>query len=535
MRDYAGTWTLLRLALRLDRVRASAWIIGIVLFTTASAQSNNDLYSTPEERQNLATTVETNPAMLALGGRAFDLTTTGGINAYQLVAFMATIIGLMSILMVVRHTRAEEESGRAELAGSAVLGRRAWLASSLLLVTGMNLVIALFLGLGLQSTDLPAEGSWCFALGCAGVGVFFAVVAGITAQLTEHTRSATGMASAVLGLAYLLRATGDAASASDDGPSWLTWLSPIGWAEMMRPYTDEDWVVGLLFVGSVAVLVPAVGVLIGRRDIGAGVLRPTLGPVEASTSLRSPLALAWRLQKGSMLGWGIGFVIVGAAFGGVADGMVDVAKDNPDIDELLRDLGGTGSIVDVFLATITSLIAVVVGAYAVQSALRLSGEESAHRVDPVLSTPVQRINWAGSHLTVAAVGSVVMLFAAGLAAGLAHGLNSGDVSGEVPRVLGAALAQVPAVWTLIGLCALLFGLLPRYTVVAWVALAFVLVIGQFGEVLKVDQAIINLSPFTHVPDMPSADFEAAPLLALALLAGVLVAVGLGGFRRRDVA
>ncbi|WP_261717702.1 ABC transporter permease [Streptomyces sp. FZ201] len=535
MKDYAGTWTLLRLALRLDRVRATAWILGIVLFTTASAQSNNDLYSTAEEREKLAETVETNPAMLALGGRAFDLTTTGGINAYELVAFVATFIGLMSILMTVRHTRAEEESGRAELAGSAVLGRKAWLASALLLVTGMNLVIALLLGLGLRNTDLPAAGSWAFALGCAGVGVFFAVVAGVTAQLTDHARTANGLACAVLGLAYLLRATGDAASATDDGPSWLTWLSPIGWAQMMRPYTDEDWWVGLLFVGAVAVLVAAVGVLIGRRDLGAGVLPPRLGPVEAAPALRSPLALAWRLQRGSMLGWALGFVVIGAAFGGVADGMVDVAKDNPDIDELLRDLGGSGSIVDVFLATITSLIAVVVGAYAVQSALRLSGEESAHRTDPVLSTSVNRIGWAGSHLTVAALGSVVMLTSAGLAAGLAHGLNSGDVAGEVPRVLGAALAQVPAVWTLIGLCALLFGLLPRYTAVAWVALALALVVGQFGEVLKLDQAIINLSPFTHVPDLPSADFRATPLLLLVLLAAALAAAGLSGFRRRDIA
>ncbi|MFI9766434.1 ABC transporter permease [Streptomyces sp. NPDC052415] len=535
MRDYAGTGTLLRLALRLDRVRATAWILGIVLFTTASAQSNNDLYGTAEEREKLAETVETNPAMLALGGRAFDLTTTGGVNAYQLVAFMATIIGLMSIFMVVRHTRAEEESGRAELAGSAVLGRKAWLASSLLLVTGMNLVIALLLGLGLQNTDLPATGSWAFAFGCAGVGIFFALVAGIAAQLTDHARSANGIAATVLGLAYLLRATGDAASASDGGLSWLTWVSPIGWAQMMRPYTDEDWAVALLFVVAAAVLLAAVGVLIGRRDVGAGVLPPSLGPTEAAPALRSPFALAWRLQRGSMLGWALAFLVVGAAFGGVADGMVDVAEDNPNIDELLRDLGGSGSIVDVFLATITSLIAVVVGAYALQSALRLSGEESAHRIDPVLSTAVNRLSWAGSHLTVAALGSVVMLTSAGLAAGLAHGINSGDVAGEVPRVLGAALAQVPAVWTLIGLCALLFGLLPRYTAVAWAVLAVVLVIGQFGEVLKLDQMVMNLSPFTHVPDLPSADFRATPLLVLVLLAAALIAAGLSGFRRRDVA
>ncbi|GAB2609837.1 exporter of polyketide antibiotics [Streptomyces capparidis] len=534
--DYAGTAALLRLAVRLDRVRATAWICGITLFTVASASSNNDLYATAEERAEFAESVEANPAMLALGGRAFDLSTEGGINAYQLVAFMGTLIGLMSVLLVVRHTRAEEESGRAELAGSAVVGRKAWLASALLLVTGINLVIALLTALGLIGIGLPAGGSFAYAAGCAGIGVFFAVTAGVTAQLTDHGRAANGLACAVLGLAYLLRATGDAASGSDNGVlSWLTWLSPVGWAEMARPYADERWWVLGLFAVAVGVLVAAVGVLADRRDIGAGVLPPKLGPATAAPSLNGPLALAWRLQRGSVLGWAAGFAVVGAAFGAVADSMVNIAEDNPDIDELLRDLGGSGDIVDVFLATIASLIGIVAGAYAVQSALRLSGEESTHRADPILTTPVRRVRWAASHLVVAALGTVVMLTVAGLAAGLAHGLNSGDLGGELPRLLGAMLAQVPAVWTLVGLSALLFGLLPRYAAVSWAVLAVVLVIGQFGELLQLDQAVLNLSPFTHVPDLPAADFDTVPLLWLTLLAAALTAAGLGGFRRRDVA
>lgn len=536
MSDYAGTGALLRLALRLDRVRATAWTVGLAGLTTVSVSSNKDLYGTPEKRAELAETVDTNPAMLALGGRAFDLSTVGGVSAYQLIAFMTALIGLMSILLVVRHTRAEEESGRAELAGSAVVGRKAWLSSGLLLVIGINLVIGVLTALGLMSLGLPAGGSVAFAAGGAGAGIFFAITAGVAAQLTDSARTATGIASAVLGLSYLLRATGDAASGSDDsGVSWLTWLSPIGWAEMMRPYADEDWWVLLLFVAAAGVLLAALAALVDRRDIGGGVLPQKLGPAVAAPALRSPLALAWRLQRGSLLAWSLGFVVAGAAFGGVAEGMVGIAEDNADIDELLRDLGGNGDIVDVFLGTITSLIGVVAGAYAVQSSLRLSGEESTHRADPVLTTPVDRLRWAGSHLVIAAVGSVVLLASAGLAAGVVHGLRSDDLGGEVPRVLGAALAQVPAVWTLVGLSALLFGLLPRFTVVSWVALAVALVIGQFGDLLKLDQTVMNVSPFTHVPNLPSADFEATPLLLLGLLAAALVTAGLGGFRRRDVA
>ncbi|UCM91511.1 ABC transporter permease [Streptomyces marincola] len=535
MRDYAGTGELLRLALRLDRIRASAWIIGMVIFTVASASANNDLYSTAAEREQFAESVRSNPALLALGGRAFDLSTTGGINAYQLIAFMGTLVGLMSILFVVRHTRLEEESGRAELAGSAVLGRKAWLASGLLLTIGVNVAIAVLTALGLIATGLPAGGSVAYALGVAGIGVLFAFVAGLTAQLTDSARSATGIAAAVLGGSYLLRAAGDAASGTDGGAmANLTWLSPIGWAELARPWAGERWWVLLVFAGAVALLVLGIGALVDRRDIGSGVLKPKLGPVNASAGLRNPLALAWRLQRGSLVGWGLGFLVVGAAFGALAEGTVSIAEDNPDIDELLRDLGGSGDIVDVFLATIISLTAMIVGAYAVQSALRLSAEESGHRADPVLTTAVRRLSWAGSHLIVAAVGSVGMLALAGAAAGLTHGLNSGDL-GEVARVTGAALAQVPAVWTLIGVCALLFGLLPRYTAVSWAVLLVALVIGQFGDLLRLDQMVLNLSPFSHIPDLPGAAFEAPPLLLLLALAAGLTCVGLAGLRRRDMA
>ncbi|MGP4115070.1 ABC transporter permease [Streptomyces sp. 4N509B] len=536
MTEYAGTGALLRLALRLDRVRASAWILGMVVFTVSSASANNDLYGEPSERAQLAESLESNPALLALGGRAFDLSTVGGINAYQLIAFMGTLIGLMSVLLTVRHTRVEEESGRAELAGSAVVGRRAWLASALLLTVGVNVVIAVLTAMGLVATGLPVAGSVAYAAGCAGIGVVFAFVAGLTAQLTDSSRSATGLAAAVLGLSYLLRATGDAASGSDGGAlSVLTWFSPIGWAEMARPYAGEDWWVLLLFVALAAALAGGIGVLVGRRDVGSGVLRPTLGPARASAALGGPLALAWRLQRGSLLGWGVGFLVVGVSFGALAEGTVSIAEDNENIDELLRDLGGSGDIVDVFLSTTMSLTSIIVGAYAVQSALRLSSEESGRRADTLLTNAVERLRWVGSHLSVAALGSVLMLLLAGLGAGVAHGLNTGDLGGELPRVLGAALAQVPAVWTLVGVCALLFGLAPRFAAVSWGVLLAALVIGQFGDLLRLNQTVLNLSPFTHVPDLPGAAFEATPLLGLAVLAALLTAVGLGGFRRRDIA
>jgi ABC-2 type transport system permease protein len=61
-----------------------------------------------------------------------------------------------------------------------------------------------------------------------------------------------------------------------------------------------------------------------------------------------------------------------------------------------------------------------------------------------------------------------------------------------------------------------------------------LVFGQLGEILQFPQWLLNLSPFTHVPDLPLGEFSVLPLLWLTAVAAVLVVVGLAGFRRRDI-
>ena len=125
------------------------------------------------------------------------------------------------------------------------------------------------------------------------------------------------------------------------------------------------------------------------------------------------------------------------------------------------------------------MMALIATGYALQSALRLRGEETGLRAEPVLATPVSRRHWVASHLAVALVGSVAVLAAVGLGVGFTYGIVSKDL-GQVPRLVGAALAYTPALWLLVGLAAALFGLLPRAVTAAWVAYAGFLVIGLLG-------------------------------------------------------
>ena len=60
------------------------------------------------------------------------------------------------------------------------------------------------------------------------------------------------------------------------------------------------------------------------------------------------------------------------------------------------------------------------------------------------------------------------------------------------------------------------------------------VVGQLGELLKLPDAVIGLSPFTHVPAMPVEPFTAGPALALTALAAALTVLAWWRFRERDI-
>jgi ABC-2 type transport system permease protein len=538
---FTGTGSLLRLAFRTDRVRMPVWVLVLTMQAVSQVAGVVAQYPTQADLDRLARAVEatgTNPALVALTGPAYEPSTLGGLTAWQVVTLQTALIGLMCILLVTRHTRTEEETGRAELIHALPVGRYALPAAALLYVLLVNVLLAVLSVLGYVGYGLPLASSVALAVGPGLGGMVFAAVGLLAVQLTDHARTANGIAGGVLGLAFLLRAVGDSAAASDPGSwlRWLTWLSPIGWIEELRPFAGERW--WLLTLPLVLFLATLAGVaaLIRHRDVGAGMLPQRQGPADAPPGLRSPLALAWRLQRGSMLGWTIAIFITGASFGGLAKDMQAFADSDPNISKTMAQLtGGHGSIADLYLAAIYAWIGATVAIYAVQAVLRLRSEESEHRAEPILATAVGRVPWALSHVVWALAGSVVVTAAGGLGAGLAHGLRTGDLATQVPRQIGAALAQVPAVWLLAGVGLLMFGLVPRLAApVAWGVLGVAVFISTLGGLLNLDQLVLDLSPFTHLPRLPGGDVTLAPFAWLAGVAAVLVAAGLAGFRRRDL-
>jgi ABC-2 type transport system permease protein len=527
-----GTGKLVRLILRRDRVVMPLWVVFISLVPISYVASFEGLFPTDAARQGYAEVSAHNAAFVSLYGQVI------GSSLAELVAwrsgFIPIMIGLFSILTVIRHTRTEEEAGRRELIGSTVVGRHAGLAAALVATAGANVVLGALLALGMIGQGLPATGSWAFAAEFAAAGVTFAAVGAVAAQLTSGAGSARGIAVGALGAAYVLRVVGDLSAISSGELAWVSWLSPIAWAQRIRPYGGDEWWPLALAAGLTVLLVAVAVALSARRDVGAGVLPTRLGPAEAAPGLRSPLALAWRLHRGLLAGWVAGFAVLGVVLGSLAIGIGDLVRDAPQMGDVFARLGGASGLVDSYLAGTMGLFGLIAASYAIQATLRLRAEEAGGRAEPVLATAVGRVRWVGSHLVFSLLGPAAALAAAGLAMGITHGLNTGDVGRELPRILAAAMVQLPAVWVLASIAMLLFGLLPRIAAASWGSVAICLVVGLIGGALQLDQWLVDISPFTHLPRLPGGELSVAPLAWLLGLAVALVAAGLSGFRRRDI-
>ncbi|MEU5976591.1 ABC transporter permease [Streptomyces sp. NPDC047315] len=531
MTAFVGTGRLVRLVLRRDRWLMLAWMLWLVLISASLATTLQDQYPTAADRTEYVETSSTNPTFLALYGPLTD-SGLGGIVAQRL-GLVPIFVALVSVLTVIRHTRTEEQAGRRELLSAGVCGRHAPLAAAVSVTAVANLVVGFLVG-AVVGQDLPGAGSLALGLGFAAVGCAFAAVGALAAQVTENAGTARGIGIGAMGAFLLIRIAADS-SGEDSGLNWLNWLSPLGWRTEMGAFGANRWWVLLLFAVFTAGVLAVAMAVSARRDVGAGLLAARLGPPEAAPGLRGPFGLAWRLHRTLLAGWTAAFVLLGVVFGGLAEGVGDILKDNEQLQDVFARIGGQQGMVDSFIASMMSLVGLIAAGYGVQAVLRLRREEESSRGEYLLASGAGRLPWVASHLVFALVGPAVVLAVAGLSAGVVHGANVSDVGGRTASLLGAALVQLPAVWILTGLTLALFGLLPRVAAVAgWGALAVCFMLGQFGQALEFDQSLLDLSPFTHVPRVPGGDVTAGPLVWLLLIGALLTAAGLVRARQRDV-
>jgi ABC-2 type transport system permease protein len=531
MNELNGTRALLATNLRRDKLLLPICVATFAGVAGGSAAATAGLYPDLNARALAAALFNATPALLALYGRVYDPTSLGAIGLIKLTGFGVVMVGLFAALVVIRHTRADEELGRYELLAGGSIGRFASLAAALITSVIGVIGIGVATAPALMLAGLPVGGSLAFGLSWIVGGLAFSGVGAVAAQLTVSARAARGLAVIALAVAYLLRAAGDSIGRGNK-PAWPSWLSPIGWAQQIRPYAGDRWALALLPVAFGVVLVAVAIVLAQHRDLGAGLLPQRRGAAEAPPLLAGPFGLAWRLQRAGFLGWLAGFVLLSLIVGQIVTRIGDMLG-TPVARQLITALGGVGELTKAFVAVELSFVAVFAAAYGISSTLRLQSEESALRADLILSPPTGRLRWALSHIIMAVLGTGILMLASGLGVGLAHAAESGDRS-----VLGAdllaAIVRLPALWVLVGVTVALYGLARRAAPFAWAVLVATFLASEIGPLLNLPHWVRDLSPFTHVPALPVGEVTAGPLLGLLTAAAAFIAVGLWALRRRDL-
>lgn len=528
----AGVAVLVRFALRRDRVRLGLWVLAIAAGVVLVARSLPGIYPDAQARALRAALMQS-PGAIAFGGPRIgvDDYTFGAMMTNEMLGLTSVLVALMSIFAVVRHTRSDEEAGRTELLRASVVGRHAPLAAALAVAFVANVAIAVVCAAGLGSLGVEGigwAGSWLFGASLASVGVVFAGGAAVTSQVTDHARSATGLAGLALGVAYGLRAAGDVAG------SPLAWLSPIGWAQRTYAYVDDRWWPVALAVGVTALLCAGAFVFSSHRDFGTGLRRSRPGASVASLRLASPYGLAFRLQRGALVAWIASFLGFGLVYGSLLGqgGVEGLSETSATARRVLAGIGGD-DFMKAFQSLLATLLAMTAAIYAVVATLRARSEESSGRAESVLTLPLSRRTWITSHAAVAATGSVAAMIAGAIGVGISGAATTGEPR-VLARMVAGSLVQVAPLLLVVAATVALYGLAPRAAGAIWIVVGYGLFAGLLGGLLGLPRWAQNLSPFALVPLLPAQSFRLWPLLWIGALAIALFAVGVWGLGRRDM-
>ncbi len=530
MDGFRGTGTLLRLALRRDRVVLPSWVVAYLLYAVGGTAAAVALYPDFRSRLDAAAAVNALPAMLLMYGRVWDPHALGSVAMIKPIGFGSIFAAILAILIVTRHTRTEEESGRLELVRALAVGRWAPVTAALTLTGGTMLLLAVVDALGVTAAGLPASSAWAWALSCALTGLTFAALAGVTAQLTQSARAANVLALLALAASFALRGTSDVAG-TPQASAWWAWASPVGWQDQVRAFAGDRWWVLALFPLAIVALALTALRLAAQRDLDAGLLPQRAGRPTASPLLRSPLALTVRLQRGLLIGLFASYVALSLLLGAVASSATSLL-DSAGMRSWLTSVAGTSNATTAFLIFELGFVALITALCGILVALRLRTEEAAGRLEPLLATAVSRTRAYGAQVATA------LLTTTALQATLAIGFRLADTTpqgGSLAQDLGMAAVSLPAIWVITAVAFLLIGVAPRATALAWAALAGSMLIGEVGPLLHWPSLALDLSPFTHVPRIPATPMAWAPEVVLLAITAALLGAGWWRFHRRDLA
>ncbi len=524
--NFAKLGIYLRFIFRRERIMSSIWIVCIAGFVALIASLYPSLLKTEEETLQMATTMSSN-GMVAMMGNVYGMEnlTQASVMAQECLIWFLITIAIMNIFLVNRHTRVDEELGRLEMFRALPVGRLTGSLATIKFAILVDLIISVLSSVLLLVVDIGGTtitGAFVYGFSIGAVGFVFAALTLLLSQLFSTAHGVSGMSFTLLGLFYVFRALGDV------NKNVLSVISPLGLGLKIEAfYTNAIY--PLIVLAVEGFIISIIALVIGAvRDHGAGVIPAKKGKGNASRFLCSPLGLAWRLSKGTMIGWGAGLFLLGASYGSVCSSINDFVEGNEMMQNVIG-ASGTNTLLDSYVAMIFIIMSMIASVPIVQTAMKIHSEEKRGRMEQIFGRSVPRLKMYGSFIIIAVLESIVMEILLAMGLGIA---SFGEL--DIPMLLKAGICYLPALWFMAGVAILLVGVLPKLTSLIWALFGYAFIVMYIGRIMNLPEWMGKTTPFGNIPQMPIQEFDVVPLVILTLLAVLLASIGLWKYKSRDI-
>lgn len=528
MTNFVGTFNLLRLAIRRDRFSLPVWILlpclafwGQISFTLAMP-----------DWQAFLTELSASPLTEAILGPIVPLTMEGAIM-WRSTVQGALVLMIAAPLVVIRHTRSEEASSRAEFYLSRPVGKFAPFMAALILSMGGSLLAGVLISIVLTVSGFAVAGSVLAGLTVAFSGCFFAGLALIIAQIFTVPKSAWIAITMLIGSTYFTMVINNLSG----GVSGWLWLAPESWYRLAVPFGENSvWPLFAFALICLATVGCALAFL-KNRDISGGLFTEPVGNTKAPGFLATPFALNLWLNKNMALAWCLGMAFIGLAIGAIGPTIAD------QMSEMLAGFASWGPAMarignqEGFVALMIYMLGLMGGgsALAISIMMGLKSDESAGFAEVMLAKPISRVRYMVSFIAMAFLYIAVISAALGLAAGIGWATVTGD-GAFILKALGMSISKIPSLWLIVGFAAFLYGVGPKIqTVMTTLLIGALIVLEMFWEVGLVPWEVMAPTPFgiAHY-SIPIGELNILPLIIATILALGLAWLGISCFRKRNI-
>ena len=530
----AGWDAYLRILLRRFRFQIAAWLAPLWLLVGVTAPSYESVYPSLETRTVLIEQMRKSPGTRLLYGYVPVPGRLGQLLQWETGTFLLVCTSLMAILLTCRVLRADEDEGLVEILRATGAGRSVPFLVPVTLV--WVVVAALSAGVGGllawqtgSIEELTVSGAWALAGTVCVTGWVFSAIAAVACQQGRQVGQARGLSMMVLALAFVLRVSADQLS-DGTGSDWLRWLTPLGWRDLVRPYTDDRFAV-LAVCCAVAIAVAlSAAVLAARREYLDGYL-PDRSSSRRRWRVRGHMNLLARLSWRSLVGWALVSTALALLYGSVSGSIKDLLAPGSPTASWVGKMA-VGSPVEQFMSLMTVVTTLLVAVAAVRWVNQLAGLERAGLVEVELAAGVSRGRVLLSQVLCALIESIVLLLVSAtvLAATTATQLTDDHA---VARSFVFTVSQLPGMMAAVGIATALVGLAPRLIGLSWAVVAWSAFAQFFGGLVELKDWVKDLSVLGHHLDVVgSPDWK--PLAAQTAVSLVGVAIGMVAYTRRDL-